>query len=80
MSNHHENIKRSIAKALTFRSVIIISDVIIVYTITQRYDLTLGVLVFSNLSSTTIYFIHERFWNSVQWGKVNNAKNASRRK
>lgn len=69
MAHSHEHIKRSVAKALTFRSVVLISDVIIVYTITHRYDLTLGVLLFSNISSTTIYFFHERFWNKIRWGK-----------
>lgn len=80
MSHYHEHVKRSVAKALTFRSIIIVSDVIIVYTITHRVDLTLGVLFFSNIASTTIYFFHERFWNTVHWGKVNHTKKTSRRK
>lgn len=80
MSHYHEHVKRSVAKALTFRAVIIISDLIIVYAITHRFDLTLGVLFFSNIASTTIYFFHERFWNTVHWGKVTHAKKSFKRK
>lgn len=69
MAHYHEHIKRSITKALTFRVIIIVSDLIIVYAITRRIDVTLGVLFFSNISSTVIYFLHERMWNGIHWGK-----------
>lgn len=68
-SKFHERFSRSIVKALTFRLLIIISDGIIIYAITHRYDLTLGVMLFSNFASTIIYFIHERIWNGIHWGK-----------
>jgi uncharacterized membrane protein len=64
-----EHNKRSLVKALTFRSVILISDSIIIYLITHRLDITLSVIVFSNIASTVLYFVHERFWNRIQWGK-----------
>jgi adenylylsulfate kinase len=75
-SKFHERFSRSIVKALTFRLLIIISDGIIIYAITHRYDLTLGVMLFSNFASTIIYFIHERIWNGIHWGK---SKIASKR-
>ena len=64
-----EDTKRSITKAISFRVLIIISDAIIIFAITKRYDLTLGVLIFSNIASTIFYFIHERVWNKIRWGK-----------
>jgi uncharacterized membrane protein len=65
----HENVKRSIVKALTFRFLIICSDSTIIFAITRRFDETVGVIFFSNLASTIIYFIHERIWNKIHWGK-----------
>lgn len=68
--NFSEPIKRSIVKTLTYRALILCSDGIIIFAITHRYDLTFGVILFSNVASTLLYFFHERFWNTVQWGKV----------
>lgn len=70
MAHFHEHVKRSVAKALTFRSVVLVADMIIVFGITGRYDLTIGVLIFSNVSSTAIYFFHERMWNNIHWGQM----------
>lgn len=65
----YEHFHRSIIKAITFRIVILVSDGIIIFLITHRYDLTLAVVLFSNLFSTIIYILHERIWNEVHWGK-----------
>jgi uncharacterized membrane protein len=67
-----EHINRTLAKALTFRFIIIISDGIILYMLTHRYDITLGIMVFSNISSTLLYIMHERVWNNIHWGKHKN--------
>lgn len=64
-----EKVNRSLVKAVTFRILIICSDAIIIFAITHRYDLTLGVILFSNISSTILYFIHERVWDKVNWGR-----------
>ncbi len=66
----YEDTKRSLIKAVTFRLLILCSDGIIIFLITHRYDITLGVIFFSNLSSTILYIIHERVWNRVHWGKM----------
>ena len=71
----HERPTRSLVKALTFRVVVITSDLIIVYAITHRYDTTLGVVLFSNLSSSILYYTHERAWNGVHWGRQPTKKN-----
>lgn len=70
MVKFHEHLKRSITKAITFRLLILISDGIIIYAITHRYDVTLGVIFFSNFASTILYVVHERLWNNIHWGKV----------
>ena len=66
----YEKNERSIVKAVLFRILIIISDSIIIFAITHRYDVTIGVILASNLASTVLYFIHERIWNKIHWGKL----------
>jgi uncharacterized membrane protein len=72
----YEQSLRSLAKAITFRLIIIVSDSIILYFITRRYEVIVAVIVFSNIASTVLYFLHERAWNKVRWGKLelNNSK------
>lgn len=62
-----ENVKRSMAKSITFRVLVILSNSTIVYLITGRIDETLGVIVFTSVSSTILYYLHERIWNKVEW-------------
>ena len=64
-----ERAKRSFVKAMTFRVTIIVADTIITYTLTHRYDITIGFVVFTNFASTLIYYLHERIWAHVKWGK-----------
>jgi uncharacterized membrane protein len=56
---------RSLIKALTFRTIVLLADSLIVYTLTHRYDVALGVMFFSNISSTVLYFLHERAWARI---------------
>lgn len=65
----HEKVPRSVVKSLTFRALILASDGIIVMLITHSYGVTLGVVIATNLASTVLYFLHERAWNGVAWGK-----------
>ena len=65
-----ESSHRSLVKALTFRALILTADSVIVYWITKKLDVALGVMIFSNLSSTILYLFHERIWNKVSWGRV----------
>jgi len=64
-----EKHRRSFVKALTFRMTIIISNFIIVFAITRRYDIAIGILLVTSLTSTLIYYGHERIWNKIHWGK-----------
>ncbi len=70
----YEHTGRSVVKALTFRVLILISDGIIIFAVTRRYDITLSVMLFSNLASTILYIIHERIWNTIHWGKHRNPR------
>ncbi len=66
---HQEDFKRSLVKSLTFRVAVMTSDFLIITAITGRYELALVVILFSNLGSTILYYLHERIWNKVDWGR-----------
>ena len=61
---------RSVIKALSYRALILVADGIVIYLITHKAAVALAVVIISNVYSTVLYFLHERVWNSVKWGKV----------
>jgi uncharacterized membrane protein len=61
--------RRSLLKAVTFRALILCSDAVVIFLITHRWDMTLGLVVATNAASTTFYFIHERIWSHIAWGR-----------
>ena len=65
----HRTTKRSLVKAVTYRSMIVVLDVSVIYLLTGRVDVALGFTVISNVYTTVAYFLHERLWNKIHWGK-----------
>jgi len=68
-----ETAKRSIAKALTYRVVILCLDFLAIYLFTHKVDVALGFMVVSNIYTTAGYFVHERIWARIQWGSISPA-------
>jgi uncharacterized membrane protein len=64
-----ETKERSIVKSMTFRMVVILTDLVAVYALTRRIGATIAITVFTNLASTVFYFLHERVWNDISWGR-----------
>jgi uncharacterized membrane protein len=60
--------KRSMAKAFTYRAVIVVLDFLVIYLFTHKVDVALGFMIVSNLYTTAAYFAHERLWARIQWG------------
>ena len=67
MSNRASR-KRSIVKAVTYRSVIIILDFLVVYLLTHKIETAAGFMIISNIYTTVAYFLHERIWSGIRWG------------
>ncbi|HVY67346.1 MAG TPA: DUF2061 domain-containing protein [Patescibacteria group bacterium] len=67
--NFQENQARSLAKSATFRVLVVLSDMIIIYAVTRRLETTIALTVITNIASTVLYFLHERAWNAVRWGR-----------
>ncbi len=68
MIDVHRTTKRSLVKAITYRAVIIVLDVSVIYLLTRRADVAIGFMVISNIYTTVAYFVHERIWNKISWG------------
>jgi uncharacterized membrane protein len=62
--------RRSLVKAITFRVLVLCSDFAVIFLITHRWDTTLGLVIATNLASTSLYFLHERLWNKIDWGRT----------
>ena len=62
--------KRSLTKAISYRVIIIILDLTVVYLLTARLDIALGFMVISNLYTSVAYYIHERLWSRTDWGRT----------
>ena len=68
MSDANRTPKRSLVKAITYRSVIIVLDFSVIYLLTGKVDVALGFMVISNIYTTAAYFIHELIWTKIKWG------------
>ncbi len=65
-----ETKERSVTKSITFRVLVVVSDLAIFYIITKHIGTTIALTVFTNLASTLLYFFHERGWNQIAWGRI----------
>lgn len=64
----HSSKVRSIAKAASYRTLAVIVDLSVIYLITRRAELAIGIAAATNVGSAILYYLHERFWNRVGWG------------
>ena len=70
--SHHsrETLTRSVVKTLTYRVLIMILDFSTIYLFTGKAKVAVGFMVVSNLYTTVGYFLHERLWDRIKWGKA----------
>lgn len=64
-----EHRRRSLAKAVTYRVLIILLDFAAIYLLTGRVDAALGFMIVSNIYTSIAYYFHERVWNGIDWGR-----------
>jgi uncharacterized membrane protein len=58
-----------IVKTLTYRVISILADIAVVYALTRDAGLALAFGTLMVVISTIIYFVHERVWAGILWGK-----------
>lgn len=61
--------KRSIVKAISWRIIATLTTMTIVFLFTGELSLAAGVGVLDVISKLIFYYVHERGWNLVSWGK-----------
>ena len=65
-----ESKRRSMVKALTWRLWAIIVLAGISYLMTYNITESVSITVLFNVIQIFLYFVHERIWNRVKWGKA----------
>jgi uncharacterized membrane protein len=63
--------KRSFAKSITWRILAIIVTFGSIYFLTGETDTATAGTILTNTINFVLYYLHERVWNSVKWGKDN---------
>jgi len=64
-----ERIPRSLAKVLTWRIIMIIQYFAIGYYTTGSIAFGAALAGFTTIVNSTLYFLHERAWNSTDWDR-----------
>ncbi len=66
MATYH---KRSIAKAISWRIVATLTTFTIVYILTGELTLSMEVGLFDVILKMIFYYLHERGWENMSWGR-----------
>ncbi len=66
--------KRSIVKAITYRVIIVCLDFLVIYLLTSKVMTAAAFMIVSNIYTTVAYFMNERVWASITWGRESLAK------
>lgn len=67
---HHEHAYRSIAKAISYRVIISIQLFVFTWLVTGDVQSAINLTGWTALASTLIYYLHERVWAHVAWGRT----------
>lgn len=64
-----ERIPRSVAKVITWRILVTITNFVGGWLASGSWMVGLGVVSFALVVNSILYFFHERGWNASDWGK-----------
>lgn len=64
-----ESHPRTLVKAITFRAGATVTTMLIVFAFTGRWLLTIGVGVVETIAKVILYYVHERIWDKIHWGR-----------
>jgi uncharacterized membrane protein len=60
---------RTVIKAVSWRVIASLTTMTIIYVLTREWVLTLGAGVVEATSKMLFYYLHERAWGKIGWGK-----------
>lgn len=63
---------RSIAKSISYRILSLSVDSVVAYLFTHDIAISAKIVLFVNTYSIIVYYVHERIWAHIHWGKANN--------
>ena len=69
-ANPEDQPKRSILKSITWRALATLTTFVIVYAYTDELALSLGVGAVEVVTKMSLYYLHERLWLRVRWGRT----------
>lgn len=64
-----DSFKRTLVKSIGYRFIIVTLDFITVYIFTGKVNIAIGFMLVSNTYTTIVYFLHERIWDRIKWGR-----------
>ena len=74
LGSGNEKIKRSVAKAVSWRLVGTLDTILISYVVTGRAGAALSIGGMELFTKMALYVAHERLWDRFSWGRVVNSK------
>jgi len=60
---------RSFFKGITWRIIATVTTMVLVFISTGDFVITLSVGFFEVIAKLLFYYLHERVWNRIRWGK-----------
>ncbi|WP_460219924.1 DUF2061 domain-containing protein [Psychroserpens sp. MEBiC05023] len=64
-----EKVKRTLVKTISWRVLGTLDTVLISYLITGTLTLAFSIGFVELVSKLVLYYVHERAWNKIKWGK-----------
>ena len=64
-----ETHQRSVTKSISYRILSLCADSTVAYYFTRDVALSAGIVIFVNAYSTVLYYLHERVWAHIHWGR-----------
>lgn len=62
---------RSIAKTISWRLTGSFSTFMISYLILGNFTIAGSIAIVQIIANTILYYLHERVWNKIDWGRTN---------
>jgi len=64
-----DSIQRSLVKTITWRLTGSSATFLISFLLTGNFVMAGSIAIIQLISNTILYFVHERIWNKIPWGR-----------
>ncbi len=65
-----ESRRRSVVKAVSWRITATLTTILIVFFFTENVAVSLAIGVIEGMAKVLWYYMHERLWERIPWGRV----------